>query len=139
MLSKQDIAAVARLQHQKGVQVFEACSDDGVKTRIVIAPRRTPGQASVSSSADVVSPISEETIRSKWFGKFRATHPDRPGAQVNPGDAVEEGQTLALLELNGLYTKVLAPSAGTLLKCLVAEDDLIDFGKPLFAFKSYTT
>lgn len=138
-----EIGAISRMQRQRAIEVFEIVSNDGSKTRIVMAttaaaPTTAPAALDTSGNAPGASPPASEaaeTIRSEWFGRFRRSHPDRPADHVQVGEKVAKGQTVALLELQGFYTEVTAQSDGAITAILVNEGDLIDYGKPLFAFE----
>lgn len=50
---------------------------------------------------------------------------------VGPGDAVEAGQTVAIVVMVKTSTEVAAPAAGVIEEILIAKDDTVAQGKPL--------
>ena len=57
----------------------------------------------------------------------------QPGADpfVKVGDAVTEGQTVALIEAMKTFNPVRAPQAGTVVRVLVGDTDPVEFGEEL--------
>lgn len=60
-----------------------------------------------------------------------------PGAApfVAPGDHVEKGQVIAIIEAMKLMNEIEADVSGEVVKCLVANGQAIEFGQPLFSVR----
>jgi acetyl-CoA carboxylase biotin carboxyl carrier protein len=56
-----------------------------------------------------------------------------PGAPefIKPGDAVEPGQVLCIIEAMKLMNEIEAEAAGTLVRKLVTNGQPVEFGQPL--------
>jgi acetyl-CoA carboxylase biotin carboxyl carrier protein len=93
------------------------------------APPVTPPQA---------APAAEETlhmVRSPIVGTFyEAPSPGAPPF-VKPGDAVETGQVLCIVEAMKLMNEIESDVAGEIVKKLVANGQPIEYGQELFAIR----
>lgn len=60
-----------------------------------------------------------------------------PGASpfVSPGDRVEKGQVICIVEAMKLMNEIEADAAGEIVKCLVTNGQPIEFGQPLFSIR----
>jgi acetyl-CoA carboxylase biotin carboxyl carrier protein len=60
-----------------------------------------------------------------------------PGAApfVSPGDRVEKGQVICIVEAMKLMNEIESDAAGEVVKCLVTNGQPIEFGQPLFAIR----
>jgi acetyl-CoA carboxylase biotin carboxyl carrier protein len=93
------------------------------------AVRVPSGQA---DTADHEHPGEEYlVVRAPLVGTFYTA--SQPGAPpfVSVGETVEKGQTLAIIEAMKLMNPLLAESAGTVEKVLVANGDPVEFDQPL--------
>jgi acetyl-CoA carboxylase biotin carboxyl carrier protein len=135
-----DIRDIARQQHLRKVDLVEL--NDGrswVRIR-VRAANAGPSQhaGAVSHPVSVPAPGSATqviTVKATSLGILRCAHPSRPQMRIESGDAVVEGQPLALLQVGDAYTSVSAPSAGIVEGVLAEEGQRIDYGMPLFLLK----
>ena len=61
-----------------------------------------------------------------------------PGAPsfVSPGDHVDKGQVICIVEAMKLMNEIEADVAGEIVKCLVTNGQPIEFGQPLFAVRT---
>ncbi|MEV6275625.1 biotin/lipoyl-containing protein [Nocardia sp. NPDC051832] len=64
-----------------------------------------------------------------------------PGADpfVAPGDYVEEGQVVAIVEAMKLMNQITAPSAGRIVDVLPADGSVVEFGQRLIVFEPAET
>jgi acetyl-CoA carboxylase biotin carboxyl carrier protein len=60
-----------------------------------------------------------------------------PGASpfVSPGDRVEKGQVICIIEAMKLMNEIESDAAGEVVKCLVSNGQPIEFGQPLFSVR----
>jgi len=74
-------------------------------------------------------------MKSPIVGTFYAS--PSPGAPsfVLPGDHVEKGQVICIVEAMKLMNEIEADAAGEIVKCLVTNGQAIEFGQPLFAIR----
>ncbi|HEY1803495.1 MAG TPA: acetyl-CoA carboxylase biotin carboxyl carrier protein [Terracidiphilus sp.] len=74
-------------------------------------------------------------VKSPIVGTFYGS--PSPGASpfVTPGDHVEKGQVIAIIEAMKLMNEIEADVSGEVVKCLVANGQAIEFGQPLFSVR----
>ena len=74
-------------------------------------------------------------VKSPIVGTFYGS--PSPGAShfVSPGDHVEKGQVICVVEAMRLMNEIECDAAGEVVKCLVANGQPIEFGQPLFAIR----
>lgn len=80
-------------------------------------------------SAVAATPVK---VTTHAIGRFRTSHPRRPGAGVKPGDLVQAGTILGYLEIGPTLTGIVAPTGGTVAEVLVSEGQLLGYGAPVF-------
>jgi len=112
----------------------------GTRVRIAKSPPVTVSAAAPSAmptaptaAADVEEPDSGlAEIHSPMVGTFyRAPAPDAP-PYVEPGDRVEKGQTVCILEAMKLMNELEAEVSGTVREICVENADPVEFGQVLF-------
>ena len=61
-----------------------------------------------------------------------------PGAPpfVSPGDRVEKGQVVCIVEAMKLMNEIEADASGEIVRCLVSNGQPIEFGQPLFSVRT---
>lgn len=117
---------------------------DGHRLRLV----REPGQAEVhggrpqvavaaaAPEADAVGQEHREIIRAGMHGTFyRASAPEQPPL-VEPGQRVEAGQQLGLIESMKMLHAVEAEHAGRVAEVLAAGGAPVEPGSPLFVIET---
>jgi acetyl-CoA carboxylase biotin carboxyl carrier protein len=74
-------------------------------------------------------------VKSPIVGTFFGS--PSPGAEafVSPGDRVEKGQVICIVEAMKLMNEIEADIAGEVVRCLVSNGQAIEFGQPLFAIR----
>jgi len=75
-------------------------------------------------------------IKSPIVGTFYGS--PSPGAPpfVTPGDRVDKGQVVCIVEAMKLMNEIEADLAGEIVKCLVANGQPVEYGQPLFAIRN---
>jgi acetyl-CoA carboxylase biotin carboxyl carrier protein len=60
-----------------------------------------------------------------------------PGAPpfVSPGDRVEKGQVICIVEAMKLMNEIEADASGEVVKCFISNGQPIEFGQPLFSIR----
>jgi acetyl-CoA carboxylase biotin carboxyl carrier protein len=107
------------------------------------APGASAGQAGppTASSAPPAAPASPEReeelhiLKSPIVGTFYSS--PSPGAPsfVAPGDHVDKGQVICIVEAMKLMNEIETDAAGEVVKCLVTNGQPIEFGQPLFSIR----
>ncbi len=90
-------------------------------------PPATPASTAPAASAEEEgTPVTAPMVGTVYL------QPE-PGAPpfVRPGDAVEEGQTLLIIEAMKVMNPIRAPRAGRVLRILVENAQPVEFGEPL--------
>ncbi len=75
-------------------------------------------------------------VKSPIVGTFYSS--PSPGASpfVSPGDHVEKGQVICVVEAMKLMNEIECDAAGEVVKCLVTDGQPIEFGQPLFSIRT---
>jgi len=74
-------------------------------------------------------------VKSPIVGTFYGS--PSPGAPsfVSPGDRVDKGQVICIVEAMKLMNEIEADATGEIVKCLVTNGQPIEFGQPLFSIR----
>jgi acetyl-CoA carboxylase biotin carboxyl carrier protein len=104
---------------------------------LAAAPPAVAQAASVSAPPPASSPEAGlHLVKSPIVGTFYASPSPGAAAFVNPGDRVEKGQVIAVIEAMKLMNEIEADAAGEIVKCLVSNGQPIEFGQPLFSIRA---
>jgi acetyl-CoA carboxylase biotin carboxyl carrier protein len=107
-----------------------------LKTAPPAAATSTPAgvaAAAVEPAADAETGL--HILKSPIVGTFFGS--PSPGAEafVSPGDHVEKGQVVCIVEAMKLMNEIEADVSGEVVRCLVTNGQAIEFGQPLFAIR----
>ena len=111
----------------------------------VVAPAPQAPVAPVAAAAAVETPVEEastpaqaaegEIVESPLVGvAYLSPSPEKP-AFVSVGDTVKKGQTLLIVEAMKVMNEVPAPKDGVITEILVANEEVVDYGKGLVRIK----
>jgi acetyl-CoA carboxylase biotin carboxyl carrier protein len=107
---------------------------------VAAAPAAGPG-APASAAAPAPEPAADpdaglHVVKSPIVGTFYGS--PSPGAApfVSPGERVEKGQVIAIVEAMKLMNEIESDVAGEIVKCLVSNGQPIEFGQPLFTVRT---
>lgn len=90
----------------------------------------TPAEA--PQGAVVEKPSTGKIIKAPMVGTFYgSSSPDAP-AFVSVGDEVKKGQTVCILEAMKLMNEIESDFDGKIVKILVNNEDMVEYGQPLF-------
>lgn len=113
--------------------------DSGKQT--VVVPQVQEVVTPVASSAPIakVETIKEEVkdnvIKSPMVGTFYSKPAPDAKEFVKVGDKVKKGQTLCIIEAMKLMNEIESEFDGEVKEILVHDEEMVDFGKPLFIIK----
>jgi acetyl-CoA carboxylase biotin carboxyl carrier protein len=99
-----------------------------------------PAAVSPSAPAAAAPPAEPETelhtVKSPIVGTYYGS--PSPGAApfVSPGDHVEKGQVICIVEAMKLMNEIESDVAGEIVRCLVTNGQPIEYGQPLFAIRT---
>lgn len=112
-------------------------------TPTIATPVSNVAGEQTKQATEVVSEIPESTVtvaegdvvESPLVGvAYLASGPDKPNF-VSVGDSVKKGQTLMIIEAMKVMNEVPAPHDGVVTEILVANEEVIEFGKGLVRIK----
>ena len=102
-----------------------------------VAPQAqtTPAVEAVSESNTTESVAKGDLVESPLVGvAYLAAGPDKPNF-VSVGDTVKKGQTLVIIEAMKVMNEIPAPKDGVVTEILVANEEMVEFGKGLVRIK----
>ncbi len=152
----QDLKQLIEFLKENGVAEFDLDRGD-LKIRLKFAQPLAPAVAQVLGSvplvgAQAVAPSASipaapaapavdpdaglHMVKSPIVGTFYGS--PSPGAApfVVPGDRVEKGQVICILEAMKLMNEIESDAAGEVVRCLVTNGQPIEYNQPLFAIRT---
>ena len=98
-------------------------------------PTTTPAAEAASESSVTESVAEGDLVESPLVGvAYLAAGPDKPNF-VLVGDTVKKGQTLVIIEAMKVMNEIPAPKDGVVTEILVANEEMVEFGKGLVRIK----
>jgi acetyl-CoA carboxylase biotin carboxyl carrier protein len=74
-------------------------------------------------------------VKSPIVGTFYGSPSPGAASFVTPGDHVEKGQVICIVEAMKLMNEIESDASGEIVKCLVVNGQPIEYGQPLFAIR----
>jgi acetyl-CoA carboxylase biotin carboxyl carrier protein len=74
-------------------------------------------------------------VKSPIVGTYYGSPSPGSGPFVSPGEHVEKGQVICIIEAMKLMNEIEADASGEVVKCFVANGQPIEFGQPLFSIR----
>jgi acetyl-CoA carboxylase biotin carboxyl carrier protein len=99
------------------------------------APASAPAVTPQPAAAKEVEEEALHVVKSPIVGTFYASPSPGASAFVSPGDVVEKGQVICIVEAMKLMNEIESDAAGEIVKCLVSNGQPIEFGQPLFTIR----
>jgi len=94
------------------------------------------GRAAAPPPAPATDPESGlHIVKSPIVGTFYGSPSPGASAFVSPGDHVEKGQVVCIVEAMKLMNEIESDAAGEIVKCFVTNGQPIEFGQPLFSIR----
>jgi acetyl-CoA carboxylase biotin carboxyl carrier protein len=104
------------------------------------SPTSMPAAPQPAAPADPQPPQEDpdaglHIVKSPIVGTYYGS--PSPGAApfVGPGDHVEKGQVICIVEAMKLMNEIESDASGEIVKCLVSNGQPIEFGQPLFSVR----
>jgi acetyl-CoA carboxylase biotin carboxyl carrier protein len=97
--------------------------------------------ASAAGSAPSAATLAEgpdaglHLVKSPIVGTFYGSPSPGAASFVSPGDHVEKGQVICIIEAMKLMNEIESDESGEIVKCLVSNGQPIEFGQPLFSIR----
>lgn len=99
----------------------------------IVQPAATPSQENTRQEQEET--LDGNIVKSPLVGTFyNAPSPDAE-PYVKVGDTVKKGQVLAIVEAMKLMNEIESEFDGTVEKVLVSNEEVVEFGQPLFVIK----
>jgi acetyl-CoA carboxylase biotin carboxyl carrier protein len=105
-----------------------------------IPPAAAPPEAPVPTAPSPADPDESEDaslhmVKSPIVGTFYESPSPGTAAFVQPGDIVENGQVLCIIEAMKLMNEIESDASGEIVKRLVQSGQPVEYGQPLFAVR----
>ena len=99
----------------------------------IVQPAAAPAQDNAQQEKEET--LDGNVVKSPLVGTFyNAPSPDAE-PYVKVGDTVKKGQVLAIVEAMKLMNEIESEFDGTVEKILVSNEEVVEFGQPLFVIK----
>jgi acetyl-CoA carboxylase biotin carboxyl carrier protein len=94
-------------------------------------PIADPAPAAPAADPDAGLHIVKSPIVGTYYGS------PSPGAPpfVSPGERVEKGQVICIVEAMKLMNEIESDASGEIVKCFISNGQPIEFGQPLFSIR----
>jgi acetyl-CoA carboxylase biotin carboxyl carrier protein len=108
---------------------------EGARAASVHAPAPVSAAPPQAAAAAVDPDAGLHIVKSPIVGTFYGS--PSPGAApfVTPGDHVDKGQVIGIVEAMKLMNEIESDAAGEVVKCLVSNGQPIEFGQPLYSVR----
>ena len=97
------------------------------------APSAAPPPVAAAPAADPDAGL--HIVKSPIVGTYYGSPSPGAAAFVVPGDQVEKGQVICIVEAMKLMNEIESDAAGEVVKCFVSNGQPIEFGQPLFSIR----
>jgi acetyl-CoA carboxylase biotin carboxyl carrier protein len=102
----------------------------------VPAQAAPPAESTASPTAPAADPDAGlHILKSPIVGTFYGSPSPGAPAFVSPGDRVEKGQVICIVEAMKLMNEIESDAAGEIVKCYITNGQPIEFGQPLFSIR----
>ena len=105
---------------------------------VPVAPASGASETSTLTSSIPVAAVAEEVlheVRSPLVGTFYESSSPGAPAFVNPGDHVEVGQVLCIVEAMKLMNEIEADVAGEVVRRIASSGQPVEYGQSLFVIR----
>jgi acetyl-CoA carboxylase biotin carboxyl carrier protein len=112
----------------------------GELARLLSSVPPSVAQAAAMQTATPAIPAAKpddglHMVKSPIVGTYYGSPSPGAASFVSPGDHVDKGQVICIIEAMKLMNEIESDAAGEVVKCLVADGQPIEFGQPLFAIR----
>ncbi|MDO5517357.1 MAG: acetyl-CoA carboxylase biotin carboxyl carrier protein [Clostridium sp.] len=126
-----------------------ASDNDDIKKEIVLEEKKNVSseinniiekktEADKEIKKDLNTDVKEEdddnikTITSPMVGTFYSKASPESSPFVNEGDVIQKGKVICIIEAMKLMNEIESEFSGKIVKCLVSDGDMVEYGQPLF-------
>ncbi len=134
-----DIRRYAELMKELDLTALEI-NENGVRLeRTPIAVAAAPVSAPVQSApAAAAKPAADDgcfVVRSPIVGVFYAAPAENAEPFVSPGDKIQQGKTLCIIEAMKMMNEITAEVGGEIAEICVTNGQVVEFGTELFKIR----
>lgn len=86
----------------------------------------------VTTTEEAPLPVNEQSITSPLVGTFYRAKSPNDAPYVKEGDYVHAGDVICMIEAMKTMNEIQADKEGTILKILVEDGEMVEYGQPLF-------
>lgn len=136
-MNLEEIEKLMKMLENSSLSSLEV-EENGLRIRL---DKNSPMHEVVKTNETVVSSKKEEKVEEKTRGKeitapLVGTFHQAPYKDAKPfvalGQKVKKGQKLCIIEAMKVMNEITSPYDGIVLEILAKENDVVEFGKPLF-------
>ncbi len=118
-----------RLRINMGRMLVQDRPEVSMTAPVIAAPASSTGHAPEAVPSDVVY------VTSPFVGTFYRAPSPEAAPFVQPGQTIEKGQTLCIVEAMKLMNEIESEIAGTLLEIIAENGASVEFGQRLFKIR----
>jgi acetyl-CoA carboxylase biotin carboxyl carrier protein len=108
---------------------------DRVQAQAKQAGSAAPAAIADSTESRVDPDAGLHIVKSPIVGTFFGSPSPGTAPFISPGDRVEKGQVVGIVEAMKLMNEIESDAAGELLKCFVTDGQPVEYGQPLFSVR----
>ena len=138
---------VAEFDLDRGDVKIRLKFNEGMAPAMAPAPTNVPfvapaAPASATPPRTPVAPQAPEpesdlhVVKSPIVGTYYGSPSPGAAAFVSPGDHVEKGQVICIVEAMKLMNEIEADARGEIVRCLVTNGQPVEYGQPLFSIRT---
>ena len=98
-------------------------------------PAATPRPAPQAAAPQPDPEEDLHIVKSPIVGTFYSSPSPGAASFVSPGDHVDKGQVICIVEAMKLMNEIESDAAGEVVKCLATNGQPVEFGQPLFSIR----
>ena len=102
---------------------------------VPIQPLAIPAQPPAVPAPAADPDAGLHIVKSPIVGTFYGSPSPGAAAFVAPGDHIEKGQVICIVEAMKLMNEIESDASGEVVKCFVSNGQPIEFGQPLFSIR----
>ena len=99
------------------------------------APPAAPPAAEPAAAPAADPDAGLHILKSPIVGTYYGSPSPGAPAFVSPGDRVEKGQVVCIVEAMKLMNEIESDASGEIVKCYITNGQPIEFGQPLFSIR----
>ena len=109
--------------------------------RLAVAPRGSAARLRLNRLQRPLAPAADpdaglHIVKSPIVGTFYGSPSPGSAPFVSPGDRVEKGQVICIVEAMKLMNEIESDASGEIVKCYISNGQPIEFGQPLFSIRA---